>query len=322
MQIDKVGVEMPRISVLMSVYNEDEQDFTLAVNSVLNQTYRDFELIIVCDNPSNSAMIAMLQRIEKQDSRIKIVMNEKNMGLALSMNHGFEYAEGDIIARIDADDISFPDRFEKQIDCLTRNNYDLVWSSYVFIDEKGIEQDIAVQYYNDEEVPKTLPLKNIVHHPTVMMRREAFENAGLYRNYPCAQDYDLWLRMLYCGSRLHMMPDKLLLYRVRSTSTTSRKKYQQLCTLNYIRKLYKERQKNGSDSYSYDNYCQAMKSEGVGDSKTEKSFLYANALIGSAKKQKKNGQYFSAIAGYLKAMFVSKAYRHQLSLMIERKLGR
>lgn len=313
---------MNRISVLMSVYNENEKEIMQAVNSILNQTYKEFELIIVCDNPSNQMMIEILHKIIELDSRIKIVMNEKNIGLALSMNHGFEFATGDIIVRMDADDISFPNRFEEQLKCLESGGYDLVWTSYIYIDENDREKDNYVQLYCDLDINRVLPLKNIVHHPTVMMRRSAFVRAGLYRNFPCAQDYDLWLRMLNCGCKMHMISEKLLYYRIRSMSTTNRKKYQQLCTLNYIRKLYTERCKTGKDTYSYSNYLKIMKNNGVGNSKIEDSFFKANDIIMQSKNSLKKHKYMEAISGYIKALIISKAYRKQLLLLFKRKLRR
>ncbi|WP_147327688.1 glycosyltransferase [Dorea formicigenerans] len=313
---------MDKISVLMSVYNENEHELMLAVNSILNQTYEEFEFIIVCDNPLNQRMVEIVYRIAEMDSRIKIVMNNRNVGLALSMNHGFEFATGNIIARMDADDISFPDRFEKQVECLNNSSYDLVWTSYIYIDENGKEQDDQVQIYSDSDVNKILPLRNIVHHPTVMMKRDAFVKAGLYRDFPCAQDYDLWLRMLCCGCKIHMMPENMLYYRVRNMSTTNRKKYQQLCTLNYIRKLYTERCKNGIDTYSYDSYLKDMERKGVGNRKIEDQFFKANYIISQSKKNLKKHNYAMAINGYIKAFIISKAYRKQLLLLIKRKLGR
>ena len=311
---------MARLSVIMSTYNEKENELLLAVHSVLNQTYTDFEFIIVCDNPENSDLCSLLESIEQTDSRIKIVWNEKNMGLAMSLNHGYQYAEGKYIARMDADDICEINRFEAQMKIMESLKRDLVWSSYSYIDEQGEALNETVPFYEKKEILKNLPYKNIIHHPTVIMRREAFEKAGLYRDFPCSQDYDLWLRMLYLGADMQMMEEKLLKYRVRSNSVTSKKKYQQICTLNYIRGLYRERKRTGSDSYSYENYQKYLKEWGVGQPREEEAFSRANQLICEGKLALKRRKVFSGFHKFLQAYLGSRNYRKNSMLILKRKI--
>ena len=102
---------MPEVSVLMSIYNERYNDIEKAVNSVLKQTFKDFEFIIVIDEPSRANLASML---EARDPRIKIYLNKENIGLAKSMNRAAELADGKYLARMDADDVSLPQRLEKE----------------------------------------------------------------------------------------------------------------------------------------------------------------------------------------------------------------
>ena len=310
---------MPKLSVLMSVYNEKENEIKSAVSSVIHQTYTDFELIIVCDNPQSEEQCRLLKSIADTDERIKVVRNEKNIGLAMSLNHAYEFATGDYIVRMDADDISESDRFQKQIEFMSETKCDLAWSSYTYIDEDGNVLDKPVRYFEKDEIPKCLPLKNIIHHPTVMMKREIFEKTGLYRDFPCSQDYDLWLRMLYAGADMRMMKEKLLKYRIRTNSVTNRKKYQQRCTLFYIRKLYGERRLTGNDSYSYENYLKYIEKCGVGNPKTENDFSKANQYILEGKQKIKQHRPISGTVRLVQAVLTSKSIRSQLLLSLKQK---
>lgn len=310
---------MPKVSVLMSVYNEKFDELQLAVKSVLNQTFKEFEFILVCDNPDNHELKQKLFEIADSDNRVNIVWNKTNIGLALSLNAASEVASGEYLIRMDADDICVLDRFERQIKLIEEGKYDLIWSSYFLIDENGNDIEGTVDEYADNQIAKILPLVNIVHHPTVIMKRSSFEDVGKYRNFPCAQDYDLWLRMLYQGYKMHMMKDKLLYYRVRKCSVTGKRKYQQLCTLDYIRHIYREKIRNGNDIYSYDGYLSDMKRLGVGDGKVENAFRQAQAYVVNGKKLCTNHQYLSGVHELIRGMIVSPFYRRQIFLKIKRK---
>lgn len=312
---------MDKLTVLMSVFNESEMELRCAVNSVLNQTYSHFEFIIICDNPESKELENLLCGIEKSDERIKIVWNKENIGLALSLNHGHEYATGEFIVRMDADDVCEKERFEKELRFIRNNKCDLVWCSYTYIDEDNQELCIPVSFVEKDEVCRKLPLKNIIHHPTVMMTKDIFERAGMYRNFPCSQDYDLWLRMLSVGADMRMLNEKLLKYRIRPNSTTNQRKFQQVCTLNYIRALYRERCKTGKDDYSYQNYLDYLHQCGVGDPKTERDFFSANRLIEEGKQRIKRGKLVSGSLKCISAFITSGYYRKQATLILKRKAG-
>ena len=104
-----------KVSVIMSAFNEEIEYIQLAIDSILNQTFKDFEFIIILDNPSNETLKNYLISRKQEDCRIKFYANEKNIGLANCLNKGISLAKGDLICRMDADDISLPNRLEIQV---------------------------------------------------------------------------------------------------------------------------------------------------------------------------------------------------------------
>ncbi|MDK8503314.1 glycosyltransferase, partial [Aerococcus sp. UMB1112A] len=127
----------PKISVLMCVYNEDEYFVSQAIHSITNQTFEDFEFIIINDNPNNQSMINLIKKESQLDSRIKLIFNEENKGLQQNLIDGIDFCSADYIARMDADDISFLHRFEIQYKLITEYNYDIVGLNYQTIDLEG-----------------------------------------------------------------------------------------------------------------------------------------------------------------------------------------
>ena len=307
-------------SVIMSTYNERVCELSAAINSVLDQTFKDYEFIIVCDNPNNYELQRILNAYEAKDNRVRIIYNKENIGLARSLNVGIQASKGEYLIRMDADDICKPDRFQKQVEVMRTGKYDLVWSSYDYIDENGCPLDKEPEYVPDSLVQKLLPIENVIHHPTVIMKRQEFMDAGMYRNFPCAQDYDLWLRMLDNGCRMHMMAESLLLYRVRTSSITNKKKYQQLCTLAYIRHIASIRKRTGKDKFSFDGYLVYMKKLGVGEKKIEQAFYNAQKYVAEGKQLIHDHSIVPGCIRILKAFFQSKLYRKQSLLIVKRKI--
>lgn len=298
---------MTRISVLMSVYNEKREEIEASINSILSQSYENFELIIVLDNPEYTEGLKLLKDYAQKDKRICIVVNEKNIGLAMSMNRAAEHANGEYLLRMDADDVCMPNRFEIQLDAIENGDYDLICSNYDYIDEEGKLLADQAKVYSDKQLILLLPYKNIIHHPTVVMRSKRFKEIGGYRNYKCAQDYDLWLRMKCAGFKMHMLPQKLLKYRVRQASTTVQQRYKQSCTLEYIRMLYQE--KNNMSSYSYDKYLEYLTEHNAEDKSANLDFIYYSNLYQEAKREIKKVNFYKGLACLFKVFFRSQYYR-------------
>ena len=247
-----------KVSILMSIYNEIQSEILRAINSLLNQDYDNFEIIIVVDDPNRTDIEELLTNINS--SKIIHIKNEKNVGLAMSMNKAFERSEGYYIARMDADDYSYKSRISKEVAYIESNNVDLVCTEFKNVDYMYNElSDIKTEFFSDEEINRKILIQNCIHHPTVLMKRSAFIEVNGYRNFDCAQDFDLWLRLKEMGMKFGIINEVLLDYTIRKDSVSNKKNMKQFATLIYIQKLFNERLKNGIDSYSFYNYQEYVK---------------------------------------------------------------
>jgi len=236
------------ISVIMSVYNESAQEISKAIESIINQYYKDFEFIIILDNPLNIRAIETIENYKNMDSRIVFLKNDHNMGLASSLNRCLEKAKGDFIARMDADDISLPHRFSVEVEFLTNNpSIDVVSSNIINIDEndkKILTKRVICE--NSKDMNRMLKYDNIISHPTVLMRKEAILSCDGYRDFKASQDYDLWLRMRKKGFRFSIIKEPLLLYRIRNNSVSRSDPGQQLACHMYALYLDKMEDSNSN----------------------------------------------------------------------------
>lgn len=305
------------VSVVMSIYNETEKEIQESINSILRQSFNDFEFIIVLDNPNRD--FCFLGNFLKNDLRIKVIENESNLGLALSMNKAIGASKGKYIVRMDADDVSKTTRIEKQLQAISNNRFDVVCSLFEYIDENGAhltELNSKSKYFSSENIEKELPYKNMIHHPTVMFTKRIFEKSGGYRNFPCSQDYDLWLRMLNNGAKFYMVPEILLEYRVRTNSISCDRLVAQKFTVEYIRKLFIERLLKGHDSFSPDNHSMYLKSTIRNEQRTRKQIVKGNEII--IKANKKN-RIFCALTK-LFVFLTNGAYRHlYFTLLLDKR---
>ncbi len=270
------------ISILMSVYNEEKHWIKKAVDSILNQTYRDFELIIIHDNPVDNETFQYLKDFMKLDNRIKVFQNSQNLGLANSLNEAFKKSRGKYIARMDADDISLPNRFEKQIQYFEKNRYDLLISGLTKVDEnEDIIEEYSFNNYNERYFKENIYYLPMTNHPTWLMKRKLFESNNGYRSFKTAQDYDFLLRTLDNEKKVGYLNQSVLLYRIRNSSIGGSNRLRQLLTADYIQKLHTERTKNKEDSFDEKDL----------EKKTEKSakeiFKYSKSEITMKKATKK-----------------------------------
>jgi glycosyltransferase involved in cell wall biosynthesis len=185
----------PLVSVVMAVYN-GEKYLTEAIESIQKQTCQDFEFIMI-DDASTDRSGEIIEKFQRSDKRIRAIRNEKNSGLGVSLNRGVSITKGQFIARMDADDISQPDRFERQLTYLKQNPGILVLGgSCIMIDEQGKEKGTTI-FPNDPDLMRwNMLLGNgmIIVHGTAMFRREFFERFGNYGKFRAAQDFELWTR--------------------------------------------------------------------------------------------------------------------------------
>ncbi len=206
----------PSISVVMPVYNS-KNTIRRSIDSILSQTYRDFEFIIINEGKTDDGTTEILKEYERADERIVLVNKSvyEKCGIAISLNIGLEMARGKYIARMDADDYSFPERLRKQFDYMEKNPNIVVCGTKIeFFD--GRTHD-GFNYYSDNEMIKADSLfENPIAHPTVIIRKSYIDQHGLKYSEEkpnvIPEDYDLWLRILDIGGELSNLDEVLLKY--------------------------------------------------------------------------------------------------------------
>lgn len=203
----------PIVSVLMPVYNA-EKYVAEAVESVLNQTFADFEFLMI-DDGSLDGSLEILQRYAKTDQRIRLV-SRPNTGYVVALNEMLQLARGKYLARIDADDVALPERFAKQVEYMEQHPECVVVGSRVLlIDSDGDPLREMVELFTHEQIDNQHLEggSSQVIHPSAIMRREAVEHVGGYlKHYMPAEDLDLFLRLAECGHVVNL-PDVLTKYR-------------------------------------------------------------------------------------------------------------
>lgn len=206
----------PRVSVILPAYNA-ERFIGEAINSILNQTYRDFELIIISDG-STDLTPSIIKQYSKQDKRIRFFNNRRNRGLVYVLNMGLRKARGEYIARMDADDISMPTRFEKQVAYLDANPDIGILGT--LIEGFGLVKALGIQ----KPVVELADFvdNNYVAHPTVMMRRSIVRKYKFRYDpeYKHVEDYELWMRMIKV-TKIHNIMEVLLRYRVSGSNVST-----------------------------------------------------------------------------------------------------
>ena len=216
----------PRVSVLMSVHN-GERWLGEAIDSILGQTFSDFEFIII-DDASKDGSKEIINGYD--DARIVLVENRENLGLTASLNKGLGLCRGEYIARIDADDISMPERLKIQVDAMDGDpELGVLGSSYLIIDENEKELTKAHAPTGSDLINWVIILRNPFAHSSVMLRKSVLDDHSLFydESYKASQDYDLWERMLSV-TRGNNIDKPLIKFRVHDKSVSSTKKNTQI----------------------------------------------------------------------------------------------
>ncbi|EOU1652031.1 glycosyltransferase family 2 protein [Clostridium perfringens] len=242
-----MNLENPKVSVIMGIYN-CEKTLSNAIDSVINQSYKNWELIM-CDDCSTDNTLKIANRYNNKYNNIKVITNKENKGLAFSLNKCLENSTGYYIARMDSDDICFKERFKVQVDFLNNNiEYQVVGSSMVLFDEYG-EKGIR---HLMERPTKEYIIKNNPHaHPTIMMRREAYMDLNGYTisdRTRKGQDLDLWFRFYSKGFRGYNIQQPLLKYH---ESINDYKKRSVKSAIGFMKTMYIGYKINNISIYKY-----------------------------------------------------------------------
>jgi glycosyltransferase involved in cell wall biosynthesis len=219
---------MPALSVIMPVRNEEEF-LPRALASIQNQTFEDFECIIV-DDASTDGTAAIVDEAARGDHRISLLTNQGKKGLPACLNIALEAARGELIARHDGDDYSEAGRFDAQVRYLAASpQTDIVASGARTIDiEDRFVHDVPLPFMSEDDMmERLLRGEKIFYHGSVMMRRRFFDKAGLYNEgFLYGQDNELWIRALKAGCRFGLMPDFLYRQRIRPKFSMSKRSAQ------------------------------------------------------------------------------------------------
>ena len=290
------------VSVIMSTYKEEEIFLRQAIESILNQTYKDFEYIIILDNPDNDLHKRIIQEYTNDDKRIKFYVNEKNMGLTASLNKGLGLAKGKYICRMDADDISINNRIEIQKKYIEENDYDLIGGISQMIDENGKSiYSIKKVPTNMDKIKKALRYNQIISHPTWFGKKEVFEKLNGYRNMPLCEDYDFTLRAVLNGYKISNIDETVLKYRMTSSSISRSNLYEQYLFARFITKKYsKNKIADIKEAKQYVN--------NHNDDRKAKRYLKANARFNIALKDIEEKKYFKFIIDGILLTFTSFNY--------------
>jgi glycosyltransferase involved in cell wall biosynthesis len=239
-------MSLPAISVAMSVYNNGPY-LAEAIESILEQSFGDFELLVVNDGSTDESR-SIIDGFAARDRRVRAI-HQENRGLVPSLNRLLEEARGPLVARMDGDDISLPERFEKQIAFLADNpDHGVIGTWATCIDETGaLRGNCGEKPVTHEEMVAGFESGPLLCHPSVIMRRDVVRAVGGYRAaYRHCEDYDLWLR-LGSVTRLANLRERLILYRHSESQVSSRHVVEQQVNAAIAFAAYRERAEGRPD---------------------------------------------------------------------------
>lgn len=204
------------LTVVMSTYNSAES-ITGALQSIQRQTYQDW-LLLVVDDAATDDTPGLLDAAARADDRVRVITNRWNVGLAQSLNRALHEVQTPLVARMDDDDISEPDRLRLQVERMDQDpSIDVLGTGVVLVDEQGDQIGVDFPPATHAELARAMYRRSPFYHPTVLYRRSFIERAGGYdARFRRGQDQDLWLRT-YRHSCFANLQDPLVTYRVRST---------------------------------------------------------------------------------------------------------
>lgn len=211
--------EFGLVSIIMAAYNA-EKTIELAIESVLNQTYSNFELLVINDC-SKDGTAKLVEDFSAKDNRVRLISNEKNSGVSFTRKHGLEEANGSWIAILDSDDAWAPEKLEKQIELQNRTNADLLFTGSAFMDSEGRPIDWYL-HAPAEETYRQLLKQNVLSNSSALVRKELYA-----KHYAVGdgmhEDFAIWLSILKDGKKAYGVDEPLLIYRIAKSSKSGNK---------------------------------------------------------------------------------------------------
>lgn len=238
-------------SVLMSVYQKENPEYLrAAVESVLGQTVPPEEVVLVCDGPLTEALDGVIAEYARQEIAFRVVRLPENGGLGKALNEGLKHCSCEWIARMDTDDLSVPDRCEKQLKFLEQHpEVDALSGTIAEFQGDALDgktAETAVISYKtvpetQKEIAAYIKQRNPINHPCVMFRKSRVESAGGYQPCPYFEDYDLWVRMYKNHAVFANLPDTLLYMRINGMHQRRGGIQYAKCVIDFRVKMYRNR---------------------------------------------------------------------------------
>jgi glycosyltransferase involved in cell wall biosynthesis len=240
----------PLVSVVIPVFNADRW-VRAAVGSILAQSHRNIEIIAV-DDGSSDRSLPMLEDLRARDSRLRIIAFAQNQGIVAALNEGVRQAQGEFIARMDADDLSSPQRIELQLQHLYRTGCDLC-GTWVVEFGSGLRRTVKYSE-NSDELSTSLLFQSVICHPTLLAHRTVFERFQYRNQFECAEDYDFFARASQ-EFRLTNCPMPLLEYRISPYQLTNRRRHAMELAGNEVRRQLLESRGIQATSTELEAHC-------------------------------------------------------------------
>ncbi|MGI6394061.1 MAG: glycosyltransferase family 2 protein [bacterium] len=290
----------PVISVIMPVYNS-EKYVKESVGSILAQTYKNFELI-VADDGSTDKSFEIVAELAEKDKRIKLLKNDKNRGVSVTRNKCIDFSAGEYIALMDSDDISFPERFEKQVAFLSENRgVGLLGSSVEVINEN--EKKIGVWKYPEthDEISVEMIFSSPFASSSVILRKDFVKGFRYNEDISVAEDYDFYSRLLK-NCKMHNLKDTLVKYRINSKGLTQNNLSEMECKSSEVACLYLKSQGLDLDEAHVVELRKLMSSKSI----EKNSVLKIEQYLSDMKRQLFEKTYLSNQV--IKSVFQKKWY--------------
>lgn len=240
-------------SVLMSVYHKEKPEYLRqAIESIQKQSFPTDDFVLVCDGSLNLKLDAVIAaKQQEMDKVLNVVRLAKNSGLGNALNEGIKYCKNELVARMDSDDIAYPDRCEKQMAVFNTRPEVSICSGIVeeFTTDPDVVDTRRVPPENNAEIVEFAKKRNPFNHPCVMYKKSAVEAAGSYQDFYLLEDYYLWLRMLMIGYQGYNIQEPLLHMRAGSDMYLRRASWKYAKTQAKLFKYMKDNGFIGSGQY-------------------------------------------------------------------------